>query len=98
MAMLLHAINQAALVKSTDNSGNSCNMRARDKDLRRVVTKVMDCGDRILASDETKELQARGASMCPELDSSRTVWEHSPGTRKLRFRKSDFQVIPLEYP
>ena len=28
MAMLLHAINQAALVKSTDNSGNSCNMRA----------------------------------------------------------------------
>jgi len=29
MAMLLHAINQAALVKSTDNSGYSCNMRAR---------------------------------------------------------------------
>ena len=28
MAMLLHTINQAALVKSTDNSGNSCNMRA----------------------------------------------------------------------
>ena len=28
MAMILHAINQAALVKSTDNSGNSCNMRA----------------------------------------------------------------------
>jgi hypothetical protein len=28
MTMLLHAINQAALVKSTDNSGNSCNMRA----------------------------------------------------------------------
>jgi len=27
MAMLLHTINQAALVKSTDNSGNSCNMR-----------------------------------------------------------------------
>jgi len=26
--MLLHTINQAALVKSTDNSGNSCNMRA----------------------------------------------------------------------
>jgi hypothetical protein len=26
--MTLHAINQAALVKSTDNSGNSCNMRA----------------------------------------------------------------------
>ena len=25
--MLLHAINQAALVKSTDKSGNSCNMR-----------------------------------------------------------------------
>ena len=25
--MLLHAINQAVLVKSTDNSGNSCNMR-----------------------------------------------------------------------
>jgi len=31
MAMLLHTINQAALVKSTDNSGNSCNMRARDQ-------------------------------------------------------------------
>jgi hypothetical protein len=28
MAMLLHTINQAALVKSTDKSGNSCNMRA----------------------------------------------------------------------
>jgi len=28
MDMLLHTINQAALVKSTDNSGNSCNMRA----------------------------------------------------------------------
>jgi hypothetical protein len=28
MAMFLHAINQAALVKSTDNSDNSCNMRA----------------------------------------------------------------------
>ena len=27
MATLLHTINQAALVKSTDNSGNSCNMR-----------------------------------------------------------------------
>jgi hypothetical protein len=27
MVMLLHAINQAALVKSTDNSGNSCKMR-----------------------------------------------------------------------
>ena len=27
MAMLLHAINQAALVKSTDNSGNSCIMQ-----------------------------------------------------------------------
>jgi len=26
--MTLHAINQAALVKSTDNSDNSCNMRA----------------------------------------------------------------------
>jgi hypothetical protein len=26
--MVLHAINQAALVKSSDNSGNSCNMRA----------------------------------------------------------------------
>jgi hypothetical protein len=26
--MLLHAINQAAHVKSTDNSGNSCNIRA----------------------------------------------------------------------
>ncbi len=26
--MTLHAINQAALVKSTDKSGNSCNMRA----------------------------------------------------------------------
>jgi hypothetical protein len=31
MAMLLHTINQAALVKSTDNSGNSCNMRASSK-------------------------------------------------------------------
>ena len=31
MAMVLHAINQAALVKSTDNSGNSCNMRARNR-------------------------------------------------------------------
>jgi hypothetical protein len=30
MDMLLHAINQAALVKSTDNSGNSCNMRASE--------------------------------------------------------------------
>jgi hypothetical protein len=30
MAMLLRAINQAALVKSTDNSGNSCNMRASE--------------------------------------------------------------------
>ena len=29
MAMLLLAINQAALVKSTDNSGNSCNMRVK---------------------------------------------------------------------
>jgi hypothetical protein len=29
MAMFLHAINQAALVKSTDNSGNSCNMRVK---------------------------------------------------------------------
>ncbi len=29
MTMLLHTINQPALVKSTDNSGNSCNMRAR---------------------------------------------------------------------
>jgi len=28
MAMLLHMINQAALVKSTDNSGISCKMRA----------------------------------------------------------------------
>jgi len=27
--MTLHAINQAALVKSTDNSGNSCNMRVK---------------------------------------------------------------------
>ena len=30
--MLLHTINQAALVKSTDNSGNSCNMRAKVTD------------------------------------------------------------------
>ena len=29
MATLLYAINQAALVKSTDNSGNACNMRAK---------------------------------------------------------------------
>ncbi len=29
MAMILHAINQAVLVKSTDNSGNSCNMRVK---------------------------------------------------------------------
>jgi hypothetical protein len=29
MAMVLHAINQAVLVKSTDNSGNSCNMRVK---------------------------------------------------------------------
>jgi nitrogen fixation/metabolism regulation signal transduction histidine kinase len=28
--MILHAINQAALVKSTDNSGYSCNMRAKE--------------------------------------------------------------------
>jgi hypothetical protein len=28
MAMLLHTINQAALVISTDNSGNSCNKTA----------------------------------------------------------------------
>jgi hypothetical protein len=27
MAILLHTINQAALVKSTDNPGDSCNMR-----------------------------------------------------------------------
>ncbi len=29
MVMLLHEINQAALVQPTDNSGNSCNMRVR---------------------------------------------------------------------
>ena len=44
--MLLRAINQAALVKSTDNSGNSCNMRASgyilgfDFGLRRIGVAV----------------------------------------------------------
>jgi hypothetical protein len=44
MAMLLHAINQAALVKSTDNSGNSCNMRVNP---HIAIVRVMRNGYRL---------------------------------------------------